>query len=65
MKILLNKWRSKRKITLENLAELTGISKSTLNRIENEVTSPTMNQMENLAMALDVRILDLYDSKYK
>ena len=65
MKILLNKLRSEKGITLEELAVKSGISKSTLNRIENEITFPTMNQMEKLAMALGVRISDLYDSRYK
>lgn len=65
MKILLNKLRREKGITLEELAVQSGISKSTLNRIENEITFPTMNQMEKLAIALGVKISDLYDSKYK
>lgn len=65
MKILLNKLRHEKGVTLEELAAKSGISKSTLNRIENEITFPTMEHMEKLAMVLNVRISDLYDSKYK
>lgn len=65
MKILLNQVRRERKITLTKLENWTGISKSTLNNYENGKTSPNMDQMENLAEALDVCIEDLYESKRK
>lgn len=65
MKILLNKYRREKGVTLESLAELTGISKSALNNFENEKTSPTMRHMEGLAKALEVKITDLFESKYK
>lgn len=57
--------RSNKSITLIKLAELTGISKSALNNIENEKVSPTLNELEAIAKALDVRITDLFDSEYK
>ena len=57
--------RSKKDITLIKLAELTGISKSALNNIENEKVSPTLDELEAIAKALDVRITDLFDSEYK
>lgn len=57
--------RLKKCVTLVELAKQTGISKSTLNNIENEKTSPTMAQMEAIAKALGVRITDLFDSDYK
>lgn len=65
MKILLNKCRHEKGITLEKLAGLTGISKSTLNNFENGRTIPNMVQMEKIAAALNVRIGDLYDSELK
>lgn len=65
MRILLNQVRQKKKITLTKLEEQTGISKSALNNFENDKTSPTMNHMEKIAKALEVRIVDLFDSKYK
>ena len=57
--------RSNKSITLIKLAELTGISKSALNNIENEKVSPTLDDLEAIAKALDVRITDLFDSEYK
>lgn len=65
MKILTWQARTEKNITLIKLSELTGIGKSTLNNIENEKTSPTFNQMEAIAKALDVKISDLYESPYK
>jgi transcriptional regulator with XRE-family HTH domain len=57
--------RSNKNITLIKLAELTGISKSALNNIENEKVSPTLDELEAIAKALDARITDLFDSEYK
>ncbi len=65
MEILTWKARYSRKITLVDLASKSGVCKSTLNNIENGKTSPTMDQMERIAKALDMRIGDLYESKYK
>ncbi|MCI9446595.1 MAG: helix-turn-helix transcriptional regulator [Lachnospiraceae bacterium] len=65
MKILTWKVRSREKVTLVQLSGLTGISKSTLNNIDNGRVSPTMNQLEAIAKALGCRISDLYDSPYK
>lgn len=60
-------WQARmvKKMTLVELSELTGLSKSTLNNIENEKNSPTMAQMEAIAKALGVRITDLFESDYK
>lgn len=57
--------RSSKDITLIKLAELTGISKSALNNIENEKVSPTLDELEAIAKSLDTRITDLFDSEYK
>ncbi len=65
MDILTWEVREERNLTLKNLSELTGISKSTLNNIENGKTSPTLKQLELIAIALNVRITDLFLSKYK
>ena len=51
--------------TIVQLAALSGISKSTIDNIENGVTCPTILQLEKLAKALDVRINDLFESDYK
>lgn len=65
MDILLWKIRTQKNITLRQLEGLTGISRSTLNRIENEKVSPSMDMMEILSIALAVPIVDLFDSFYK
>lgn len=65
MKIKTWSVRSEKNITLVELAKKSGLGKSTLNNIENEKTSPTLEQLEKIAKALDVKINDLYDSDYK
>lgn len=65
MKILTWQARNDKRISLVKLSQMTGISKSTLNNIENEKVSPTMAELEAIAKALDVRITDLFDSNYK
>ena len=65
MEILTWQARTDRDLTLKQLEALTGISKSTLNTIENGITSPTLRQLEAIAAALDVKITDLFDSDYK
>jgi len=65
MKILLGEIRYGKNLTLKQLEALTGISKSTLNNIENEKVSPSLKQLETIAKALGMRITDLFDSEYK
>lgn len=57
--------RTSKNITLIELSKKTGIGKSTLNNIENGKTSPTLFQLEMIAIALGVKINDLFDSDYK
>lgn len=65
MEILVAKARYKKGYTLERLAKCSGIGKSTINNIENGKTSPRLCQLEAIAIALGVKISDLYDSEYK
>lgn len=65
MEILLWNVRTQKGYTLKQLKKLSGVSKSTIDNIENGITSPTLYQLELLAKALDVKITDLFDSKYK
>lgn len=65
MKILILKLRTDKNITLEKLANASGISKSTLQRMETGAVSPTMDKMEKLAEAMGVKITDLFESEYK
>jgi transcriptional regulator with XRE-family HTH domain len=65
MKILTWQARNNKKVTLVKLSKMTGISKSTLNNIENEKVSPTIAELEAIAKALGMKITDLFDSNYK
>lgn len=65
MKILTWQARNSKKVTLVKLSKMTGISKSTLNNIENEKVSPTIAELEAIAKALNMKITDLFDSNYK
>nr|DAE64140.1 MAG TPA: hypothetical protein [Caudoviricetes sp.] len=65
MKILTWQARNNKKVTLVKLSKMTGISKSTLNNIENEKVSPTIAELEAIAKALRMKITDLFDSDYK
>lgn len=56
VKIMLKEIRSKRKITLRQLEALSGISISTLCRIENGQVSPTIFELDRIAIALDVNL---------
>ena len=65
MKLKIREVRKKRKLTQIELARLTGISKSSISRYEREEIWPDMLEMEWIALALDVKITDLFDSKVK
>ena len=65
MEVLTWQARIKKNVTLKQLEQMTGISKTTLNTIENGLTSPTLRQLEAIAIALDTKISALYDSEYK
>lgn len=65
VKIKLWEVRTAKGLKLEAVALLTGVSKSTLNNIENGKTSPTLANLEKIARGLGCRISNLYDSEYK
>ena len=50
-------------MTLKQLEIATGIGKTTLNNIENGLVSPTLVQLEAIARALDVTMIELFDSE--
>lgn len=52
-------------VTLMELSKKSGIGKSTINNIENGKVSPTLFQLEMIAIALGVKITDLFESEYK
>lgn len=65
MKILIGEIRYAKRMTLKQLEALSGISKTTINDVENEKLSPTIAQLEAIARAMGVRITDLFDSEIK
>lgn len=52
-------------MTLQQLENKTGISRSTLNRIENGQIVPRLDQLEAIAAATNTRITALFDSPLK
>ena len=65
MKLKIREVRKKRNLTQIELAKLTGISKSSISRYEREELWPDMLEMECIALAMDVKITDLFDSEVK
>ena len=65
MKILLGEILHKRNLSIRQASILSGISKSTVQRIANEEISPTLKTLELIAKGLNIRICDLFDSPYK
>ena len=65
MKLKIREVRKKRNLTQIELAKLTGISKSSISRYEHEDLWPDMLEMEWIALAMDVKITDLFDSEVK
>lgn len=65
--VIIKLWeiRTAKSLKLEAVATVTGVSKSTLNNIENGKTSPTLANLEKIAKGLGCRISDLYESEYK
>lgn len=65
--VIIKLWeiRTAKGLKLEAVAAVTGVSKSTLNNIENGKTSPTLRQLYAIATALDCNVSDLYDCDRK
>ncbi|MFR6131651.1 MAG: helix-turn-helix domain-containing protein [Lachnospiraceae bacterium] len=53
--------RKKKGLTIRQLEYKTGISKSTLSRIENNETKLYLELLEKISKALDCRVQDLFD----
>ena len=52
-------------VSVRQLSNMTGIPKSTINNIMIEKYSPTLDNLERIAKALKVGMVDLIDSPYK
>lgn len=64
MKILLGDYMYKHNLTARQVELLTGVSKSTVNRIVNGQISPTMDTLEQLARGLQIPFSSLYESDF-
>lgn len=60
MEVIVNKVRTEKKISLRQLARISGVKRSHLSDIEHNRTSPTLDELDALAEALNVRIVDLF-----
>ena len=55
----------RKNLSIRQVEMLTGVSKSTVQRIANNEISPTADTLERLAKGLKVKIYDLIESEYK
>ena len=65
MKILLDKIMLSKNLTIRQVSNMTGISKSSIQRIMNNEISPSADTLELLAKGLKIHISDLLESPYK
>lgn len=63
VEILLKQVRLKKGMTLETLAQLSGISKGHLSKIERQERDPKISTLVLIADALKVNVNDLYKIK--
>lgn len=60
IEILVKKVRLEKNMTLETLAKLSGVSKGHLSKIERQEREPKLSTIIQIALALKVRVTDLY-----
>ena len=60
VKIHLSEMRRSKGISLRQLSELSGVSKSAIDLIETEQVSPTLDTLCKIAKALDVDVTSLF-----
>lgn len=65
MKILLGDIMYKRNLTARQVEIMTGVPKSTVNRIANNQIIPRIDTLEDLAKGLHIKISDLYESDFQ
>lgn len=64
MQVLIKNMRQYKGFTLTELSNSSGVSRSALQRIEKQVVSPNLEQMEAIANALQMRIEHLIEPHY-
>ncbi len=52
-------------MSVRQVSIVTGVSKSTINRIMNGQVSPSLDTLECIAQGLHVHITDLFESEFK
>ena len=65
MKVTLDKIMYEKNMSVRQVSIVTGVSKSTINRIMNGQVSPSLDTLECIAQGLHVHITDLFESKFK
>lgn len=60
IQMLIYELRTAQKLTLEQLEERSGVSKSEINAIENHKVSPRLDTLKLIADALNCKTSDLY-----
>lgn len=62
MKVLLGQIMHNKNLSVRQVSIMTGVSKSTINRIVNGQVSPTLDIVEQLAKGLHLKVTDLFES---
>jgi len=65
MGLLLREWRTRRKLSLRDLGEQSGVSFVTIAKIERGDMSPTVSTLEKLATALGITVRDLFAAELR
>ena len=65
MKILLEKIMYEKNLTVRQVSMMSGVPKSTVQKLMDENSNPTLATLEKLAAGLKCKISDLYESDYK
>jgi len=64
MKMLLDKIMTQKNLSVRQVSCMTGVPRSTISDICNG-TIPRLDTVEQIAKGLDVKITDLFESRYK
>lgn len=60
MKLSIKKKRLKKKLSIRELEELSGVSRTTISRLENGIIPKSLLELEALANALEVNIKSFF-----
>lgn len=60
---IIKKFRKKKGITIEKLSIRCEIARSHIYYIESDITSPTVNTLEKIAFAMEVKMADFFQEE--